>query len=107
MATLHQRRVGVHDVEKNWQFKGGTLPWEAQGWFEHMVPYYGRGLLFAQCVESSATLEETKKAVRYLEKQLQDRNDPPLCNDTVAGRKRRDAWVRTHGWSVVIKKSEQ
>jgi hypothetical protein len=91
---------------RNRQFKGGTPPWEAQGWVDYTVPY-GRGLLFAHRVERLATIEETKRALRYLEKQLQDRYNPPLCNDTVAGRKLRDEWVRKHGWPTVTKKSEQ
>src|SRR5215472_16070293 len=82
-------------LSKNQQFKGGTPPWEAQGWVEYTVPY-GRGLLFARRVEKLATIEETKRALRHLEKQLQDRYDPPLCNGTVAGRKLRDAWVRRY-----------
>jgi len=73
---------------------------------EYTVPYGGQGLLFAQRVENLPILDETKKALRHLEKQLQDRYDPPLCNDTVAGRKLRDKWVKKHGWPVVIKKSE-
>jgi hypothetical protein len=40
-----------------------------------------------------------------LEKQLQDRYDP-LCNDTVAGGTLRDAWVRKHGWPVVMRRRE-
>lgn len=90
---------------KSQQFKGRTPPWEAQGSVEYTVPY-GRGLLFALRVENLPTLEETKKALRHLEKQLQDRYDPALGNDTVAGRKLRDKWVRNHGWPVVTKKSE-
>lgn len=30
-------------MRKNQQFKGGTPPWEAQGWVEYTVPYGGRG----------------------------------------------------------------
>ncbi len=65
-------------MRKNQQFKGGTPPWEAQGWVEYTVRYGGRGLLFAQHVENLPTLEATKKALRHLEKQLQDFYDP-LC----------------------------
>lgn len=92
-------------MAQNRQFKGGTPPWEAQGWVEYTVPY-GRGLLFARRVEKLETIGETKRALRHLEKQLQDWYDPPLCNDTVAGRKLRDAWVTRYGWPTVIKKSE-
>lgn len=92
---------------KNQQFKGGTPPWEAQGWIDYTVPYGRRGLLFARRVETLAKANETKKALRYLERQLQDLYDPPLCNDTVAGRKLRDAWVGRHGWPLVIRKRGQ
>jgi len=74
MASLYRRRAEVHGA-KNQQFKGRTPPWEAQGSVEYTVPY-GRGLLFALRVENLPTLEETKKALRHLEKQLQDRYDP-------------------------------
>jgi hypothetical protein len=91
---------------QNLQFKGGTPPWEAQGWADYTVPYGGRGLLFALCVERRSTLEETKIALRRLERQLQDRYDPPLCNDTAAGRILRDQWVRKRGQPVVVRKRE-
>jgi hypothetical protein len=62
------------------------------------------GLLIARRVEKLATIEETKSALRHLEKQLQDRYDLLLCNDTVAGRKLRDEWVARYGWPIVIRK---
>ena len=68
MASLSRRRAEVHDVGKISGFKGGTPPWEAQGWVEYTVLYDGRELLFARRVKNLPTLEETKKALGYLEK---------------------------------------
>jgi hypothetical protein len=92
-------------MPRNRQYKGGTPPWEAQGWVEYTVPYR-RGILFARRVGRLATIEETKRVLRHLERELQDQYDPPLCNDTRAGRKLRDAWVNRYGRPLVIKKSE-
>jgi hypothetical protein len=89
---------------KNQQFKGGTPPWEAQGWIEYTVPYDRRGLIFARRVDTLTTVVDTKKALRSLERQLQDLYDPPLCNDTNAGRVLRREWVNKHGKPEVIKK---
>lgn len=91
---------------RNRQFKGGTPPWEAQGWVDYTVPYGGRGLLFAQRVERRSSLEETKVLLRRLEKRLQDSYDPPLCNDTSAGRILRDQWVKGRGRPIVIRRRE-
>jgi hypothetical protein len=92
---------------QNRQFKGGTPPWEAQGWVDYTVRYGGRGLLFAQSVERRSSLEETKIARRRLEKRFQDSYDPPLCNDTSAGRILRDQWIERRGRPVVIRRREQ
>jgi hypothetical protein len=91
-------------MRRNQQFKGGTPPWEAQGWIDYTVAYNRRGLLFAQRVQRLESADATKKALRYLERKFQDRYDPPLCNDTVAGRKLRDIWVTKYGSPAVIKK---
>jgi hypothetical protein len=87
-------------MARNEQFKGGTPPWEAQGWLDYTVPYGRRGLLFARHGQILATVDETKKALRGSEKEMLDIYDPPLCNDTPAGSKLRRAWIDKHGSPV-------
>lgn len=102
-----QRLVGEalkFTISENRQFKGATPPWEAQGWVDYTVPYKGRGLLFAQRVERRPTIEETKMALKRFEKRLQDRYNPPLCNDTDAGRLLRKEWIAKRGIPLVIGK---
>jgi hypothetical protein len=91
-------------MPRNQMFKGGTPPWESQGWLEYTVPFNRRGLLFARRVAPLATIADTKQALRNLEKQLQDSHNPPLCNDTAAGRELKDAWVGRYGKPQVIRK---
>jgi hypothetical protein len=91
-------------MPRNQKFKGGTPPWEAQGWLNYTVPYNRRGLLFAHRIQTLSELGETKKALRDFEKKLQYLYDPPLCNDTVAGRKLKHAWILIHGDPMVLKK---
>ena len=78
----------------------------AQQLMDESVPYNRRGLIFAQRIERLVTLDETKKALTSLARQLKDRHNPPLRNDTDAGRELRDAWVRKHGRPCVIKKEK-
>jgi hypothetical protein len=60
-------------ISKNQRFSGSTSPWEASGWLEYLVPYSGRGLLFARSGPnraklSPAQLEHEKRALRKREK---------------------------------------
>jgi len=73
-----------------------------KGGSDYTVPYNRRGMLFAQPIERLATLDETKKALRYLERQLQDRYDP-LCVMIRGGSCAVNSWVRKHGRPVVLK----
>jgi hypothetical protein len=80
----------------NEQFKGSTPPWERDGWLEYTLPQ-GRGLIFAQSMPALSSEAEAKLSLRTREAALIQRYDPPLCNDSPAGRKRKADWLASHG----------
>ncbi len=68
----------------------GTKRWEVEGWRA-----YPEGLLYAQQVVGP-TEDETIKRLKELEKKFQDDDlyNPPLCNNTKAGKKLKAEWER-------------
>jgi hypothetical protein len=78
---------------KKLKYKGGTPPWEANGWLEYTPPY---GLLFAQRIEPRDVLHAK-------ERELITRYDPPMCNDGATGRMLAKQW-RSHSTLIEISK---
>jgi len=83
-------------IPRNECFSGGTTPWEANGWLAYNLPH-GRGLMAVRHLESQSTYEANTLALGRLERVLQAKYDPPLCNDTSAGRQLKRAWIIQHG----------
>ncbi len=73
---------------KKIKYKGGTPPWEADGWLEYTPPY---GLLFAQLIGSRELL------------QAKERELMPLCNDGATGKMLAREW-RSHSTLTEIRK---
>jgi hypothetical protein len=91
--------VGLAVREKvglNEQFKGSTPPWEREGWL-HYMPSSETGLIFAQSVVPGPDERTTKELLRSRERHLINQYDPPLCNDSVAGRKLKADWIARYG----------
>jgi hypothetical protein len=91
-------------ISKNQQFAGSTPPWEAKGWLKYLVPYGGRGLLFARrgtdrAMLSPERLQDEKRALIQRETYFIVRYQPPLNNDrySKAGLNLKASWIAERG----------